>query len=81
MKKWDSILSGKGQKGQHNFGEIVAGVDAFYSDFRNRPVCWREAVTFVIMSVNGESLGDAELNALRSASAANGCPGDVKSDQ
>lgn len=61
------------QGGNITFGKIESATDAFYSDYRNAPVCWGLGLQFSIMSLRGTPASDDELAAARKAGAQSGC--------
>lgn len=56
------------------YDKIEAGITLFYKDFRNTPVCWGDAELISILTLSGGAPSDAELDAVRSADAKEGCP-------
>lgn len=73
MKEIQAELSGSGKNQNLTIHDIIDGVEAFYSDFRNQPVCWGDAVKFSVMSGNGNAPNDEELDSARKAGAESGC--------
>lgn len=56
-------------------GEIVNGVDAFYSSRQNLPVCMVNAVQIVWLSLTGNPVPRDEITAYRRDGADHGCGG------
>jgi hypothetical protein len=54
-------------------GQITDTMTIFYSDFRNVPVCWDDAIIFSAASLRGQAPTVQELNAARKTGAESGC--------
>jgi hypothetical protein len=54
-------------------GQLATTMDTFYSDFRNTPVCWQDALLFSNASLAGYAPTEQELEMVRKADAKNGC--------
>ncbi len=48
-------------------------ISLFYSDYRNAPVCWNQALQFSLWSMNGHAATDQALDDARKSSAESGC--------
>lgn len=66
-------ITGMGKNQQTNTGQIGQAMDAFYSDYRNAPVCWGDALKFSIMSLDGDAPSDQDLDIARKSDAQSGC--------
>jgi hypothetical protein len=53
--------------------QLEGALDTFYSDYRNMPVCWDEAMLFSLASLAGNAATDQELDAARKKGAESGC--------
>lgn len=53
----------------HSPGQIVTEMNAFYSDDRNAPVCWDDALIFSVSSLEGSPPTGKELSAARARGA------------
>lgn len=56
------------------YDKIKDEMTLFYNDFRNTPVCWGDAELIAILSLSGGAPSEADLDAVRSADAKEGCP-------
>jgi hypothetical protein len=64
---------GFGKNQDVTMGKIEDAVSSFYSDYRNAPVCWNQALQFSIWALNGNAPTDQELDAARKSGAESGC--------
>jgi hypothetical protein len=64
----------RGNDKQQQFDKIEHEMTLFYNDFRNTPVCWGDAELISILTLSGAAPSDAELDAVRSEDAKEGCP-------
>ena len=53
--------------------QIKEGMDRFYANPANQAICWTEAFLIVSHSVAGQRFSEADMSAIRRASAKNGC--------
>lgn len=53
--------------------EIEQGMDRFYAIPANQAVCWQEAFVIVSHSIAGQSFYEADMSAIRGATAKGGC--------
>lgn len=53
--------------------QYVDTMSVFYSDYRNAPVCWGNALRFSSASLAGRAPTEQELDAARKADAQSGC--------
>lgn len=56
-----------------SMGQITDTTTTFYTDFRNIPVCWSDAIIFSTASLRGQAPTEQELNAARKAGAESTC--------
>lgn len=66
-------MVGLGSNGDITFGRIVDATNSFYSDYRNAPVCWNDALQFSVWSLNGDAATEQEVEAARKRGAGTGC--------
>jgi hypothetical protein len=66
-------VAGLGVNHNITVGGIETAMDAFYDDYRNAPVCWKDALQFSIWSLNGDASTEKELDAARKHGADDGC--------
>lgn len=72
MRRLSDVV-GFGKNQDVTVGKIDNAVSSFYSDYRNAPVCWNQALQFSIWSLNGNAPTDQELDAARKSGAESGC--------
>lgn len=53
--------------------EIADEVTLFYKDYRNISVCWGDAREIAGLTIEGDAPSEAEIDALRSEDAKEGC--------
>ena len=66
-------VAGSGTAHGITMQKIETTMSSFYSDYRNAPVCWNQALQFSIWSMNGNAATDQELEAARKSNAESGC--------
>jgi hypothetical protein len=66
-------MVGLGKNLDISVAKIENAMSSFYTDYRNAPVCWNEAVQFSVLSLNGEAATEQELAAARKSGAEAGC--------
>ncbi len=54
-------------------GKITTGLDTFYGDGRNAPICWVNALAFSAQSLAGHAPDESAIDATRKADAQSGC--------
>jgi hypothetical protein len=68
-----SQVIGFGINQDMTIGKIMDAMSSFYSDYRNAPVCWNQALQFAVWSLNGDSPSEQELSEARKRGAESGC--------
>jgi hypothetical protein len=66
-------IAGLGKNRSITVGTIESAMTTFYSDYRNAPVCWKDALKFAVWSLNGDTPAGEELDAARKRGAESGC--------
>jgi hypothetical protein len=66
-------VAGFGKNHNITVGGIETAMDAFYGDYRNAPVCWKDALQFSIWSLSGAAPAEQELDSVRKRGAESGC--------
>jgi len=66
-------IVGLGKNSSITVGDIQNATTAFYSDYRNAPVCWRDAFQFSVWSLSGDAPTEQELNSARKRGAESSC--------
>jgi hypothetical protein len=66
-------IVGLGKNSNITVGDIENATTAFYSDYRNAPVCWRDAFQFSVWSLSGDAPKEQELNSARKRGAESSC--------
>jgi|SRR5712664_1067638 len=54
-------------------GQLISTMDTFYTDYRNAPVCWADAMRFSYASRSGHAASDEELDRARKRGSETGC--------
>ena len=68
-----SEVAGLGKNHEITVGKIADTMTSFYSDFRNAPVCWNQALQFSIWSLSGDAPTAQEVDQARKSGAEGGC--------
>jgi hypothetical protein len=68
-----SEVAGMGKNHEITIGKITDTMTSFYSDYRNAPVCWNQALQFSIWSLSGDTPTDQEIGEARKNGAEGGC--------
>jgi hypothetical protein len=66
-------MIGLGSNREITVTKIVDAMNLFYGDYRNAPICWRNALQFSVWSLNGDAPTDQDLDAARTRGANGGC--------
>ena len=66
-------VAGLGENHNITVGGIETAMDAFYGNYRNAPVCWKDALQFSIWSLSGAAPAEQELDSARKRGAESGC--------
>jgi hypothetical protein len=64
---------GLGKNSNITVADIENATTAFYSDYRNAPVCWRDAFQFSVWSLSSDAPNEQELNSARKRGAESSC--------
>ncbi|HZP33462.1 MAG TPA: hypothetical protein VFB23_08885 [Candidatus Acidoferrales bacterium] len=68
-----SDVLGFGKNGEVTIGTTMDAMTTFYTDYRNAPVCWRDALRLSAWSLNADTPTDGDLALARKRGADKGC--------
>lgn len=66
-------MTGSGRNSAVTLGQIEDAMSTFYNDYRNAPVCWRDALQFAVWSLNANPATEGDLDLARKRGAESHC--------
>jgi hypothetical protein len=66
-------MSGFEKNADLTLGQVIDATTAFYNDYRNAPVCWKDALQFSVRALNGDPATETDLASARKRGAESGC--------